>query len=371
MASIPFNDIKQYYYEQKEDYDKCLEEIFASGMFICGAKTKEFENALAQYVGMKHCISCSNGTVALHLALLALDIKPGDEVITVPFTWISTAEVIELCNAKTVFVDIEEKTYNIDVSKIEAAITPKTKAIIPVSLFGQMPDYDAINEIAKKHNIVVIEDAAQSFGATQRGKRSCGVTKISCTSFYPSKPLGAMGEGGACFTNDDTLATRLLAARQHGGVVRHQHEWVGTNARINEIQGALLGVKFKKFPEHVEKREKLGKLYNELLSTVPGVIIPEIAEGNTHVWAQYSIRTPGKNRDEIVKELTTKHGIPICVFYPKCLHLENVFGYLGHKEGSFPVSEKVSHEIFQLPMHPFLTEEQIHKIVNAVREVMK
>jgi len=296
-------------------------------------------------------------------------------VITVPFTWISSSEVILLVGAKPVFVDITAADFNIDVSKIEATITPRTKAILPVSLFGQMPDYDAINAIAAKHNITVIEDAAQSFGATQNGRRSCGVTRIGSTSFFPAKPLGCFGDGGALFTSDDALAEKMRAIRTHGGIKRHYHTLAGTNGRFDTLQAAVLLGKLPHFDWEVLQRNRIGARYTELFSAInhqpstnnhpPSTIIPPpVMPGNTHVYAQYTIRVA--DRDALGESLK-QVGIPTAVYYPKCLHEQPVFAPLGYKMGDFPESERASREVISLPMHPFLTTAEQDVIVAAAR----
>ncbi|HVY69569.1 MAG TPA: DegT/DnrJ/EryC1/StrS family aminotransferase, partial [Verrucomicrobiae bacterium] len=345
--------------------DAGIRRVLEHGQYIMGPEIAELERQLAAYAGMKHCLTVASGTDSLEIALRALKIGPGDEVITVPFTWISTAEVVALVGAKTVFVDIEPATYNIDVDQIEAAITPRTKAILPVSLFGQMPDYDRINAIGVKHGIPVIEDAAQSFGATQRGRRSCGVTAISSTSFFPAKPLGCYGDGGALFVADDALADAMGAIRNHGGLRRHHHTLVGMNGRFDTIQAAVLLAKLPTFEEEVAARARIGARYSELLRDF--CVVPEIAPGNTHVYAQYTIRVP--DRDALGASLKAK-GIPTAVYYPKCLHEQPVFENLGYRLGDFPVSERAATEVISLPMHPFLSAADQDMIVAAVREAV-
>lgn len=361
-VTMQFIDIKKQYRLYKDSIDRAIQEVLDQGTFIMGPQVKAIEAQLADYVGMKHCITVSSGTDSLMIALMALGIGPGDEVITVPFTWISSAEVIPLVGAKIVFVDIEESTYNIDISKLEEAITPRTKAIIPVSLFGQMPDYEAINAIAEKYGITVIEDGAQSFGATQWGKRSCGVTKISSTSFFPAKPFGCYGDGGAIFTSDDHLASVMSAIRTHGGEKRYHHTHLGLNGRFDTIQAAILLAKFPFFEQEVEARKIIGGRYTELLGDC--CITPKIQDGNTHVYAQYTIRVP--ERDQLAKELETL-GIPTGVYYPKCLHEQPVFESLGYQKGDFPVSERMADEVISLPMHPWLGPEEQDVIVDAVK----
>jgi UDP-2-acetamido-2-deoxy-ribo-hexuluronate aminotransferase len=348
---MQFIDLKTQYEKYKDYIDARMQKVMQHGQFIMGPEVEELEETLAEYVGVKHCLTVSSGTHSLEITLRALDIGPGDEVITVPFSWISSAEVIMLVGATPVFVDIEPNTFNMDASKLEEAITDNTKAIIPVSLFGQMPEMEKINAISEKHNISVIEDGAQSFGATRNGIRSCGASLIGSTSFFPAKPLGCYGDGGALFTDDDAIAEIIRAIRTHGGVRRHFHTHVGTNGRFDTMQAAVLLAKWPGFEEEVQKRGEIGARYSELLND--HVNTPSIAEGNTHVYAQYTIRVDEEKRDAILSGLKEK-GIPTGVYYPKCFHEQPVFERLGYSYGDFPESEKASKEVLSLPMHPFL-----------------
>lgn len=362
---MQFIDLKQQYQLLKPTIDAAIQRVLDHGNYIMGPEIPALEAALAEYVGVKHCITVASGTDSLEIALRAWDIGPGDEVITVPFTWISSAEAIALVGAKPVFVDIDPVDYNIDIAKIEAAITSQTKAIMPVSLFGQMPDFDAINAIAAKHGIPVLEDAAQSFGATQRGKKSCAVSSVGSTSFFPAKPFGCYGDGGAIFTDDDDLAEKMRAIRTHGGVKRHFHTLVGMNGRFDTIQAAILLAKLPTFPGEVAARERISARYSELLRDVCS--IPEISPGNSHVYAQYTIRVP--DRDSLGAKLK-EAGIPFAVYYPKCLHEQPVFADLGYEWGDFPVAEKASREVISLPMHPFLSEAEQDSVVGAVKNAL-
>ncbi len=362
---MQFIDLKAQYRDYKVEIDDAIHRVLDHGRYIMGSEVTELEERLAQFVGVRETISCASGTDGLLLALMALDIGPGDEVITVPFTWIATAEVIALLGATPVFVDIEADGYNLDIDQLEAAITPKTKAIMPVSLFGQMPDYERINAIADKHNIPVIEDGAQSFGATQNGRRSCGVTTIGVTSFFPAKPLGCYGDGGAVFTNDEALAAKMRAIRTHGGEKRHHHPYVGINARLDTIQAAILLAKLPHFQKEVDARGHLGALYSDMLAEV--AVTPKVAAGNTHVYAQYTIRV--ENREALQASLK-EHGVPTAVYYPKCLHEQPVFAGLGYELGSFPESERASKEVVSLPMHPWLSQEEQKHIVELVKEAL-
>jgi UDP-2-acetamido-2-deoxy-ribo-hexuluronate aminotransferase len=359
---MEFIDLKEQYRRYKTETDERIHRVLNHGQFIMGPEIAELEQALARYAGVKHCITVSSGTASLEIALRALGTGPGDEVITVPFTWISSAEVIGLVGARPVFVDFDPVTYNLNVDLLEAAITPRTKAIMPVSLFGQMPDCERINSIAAKHGLPVIEDAAQSFGATRNGRRSCGVTTVGSTSFFPAKPLGCYGDGGALFCSDDALAEKLKAIRTHGGVKRHYHPLLGTNGRFDTLQAAVVLAKLPHFEQEVAERARIGLRYSTALG--PGCFPPAILPGNTHVYGQYTIRLP--NRDKAGEQLKAQ-GIPSVVYYPKCLHEQPVFTSLGYKWGDFPEAEKASREVISLPMHPFLTEASQDKIISAVR----
>ena len=327
---MEFIDLKEQYRRYKADIDGGILRVLAHGQFIQGPEVSELETALAEYVGVKHCVSVASGTASLEIALRALEIGHGDEVITVPYTWISSAEVIALVGARPVFVDIEPATYNIDIDAMTAAITAKTKAIMPVSLFGQMPDYDRINAIAAKRNLTVIEDGAQSFGATQRERRSCSVTKISSTSFFPSKPLGCYGEGGALFADNDEMADKMKSIRNHGCLQRHHHTLLGTNGRFDTLQAAVLLAKLPHLDWELGERSRIGARYSEALRDFCGV--PDVAEGNTHVYAQYTIRIA--DTDKVPERLKEK-GVPTAVYYPKCLHEQPVFSKLGLQLGRF------------------------------------
>lgn len=361
---MEFIDLKTQYNRYRKSIDNRIESVLDHGRFIMGPEVAECEQALAEYTGSRHCITVSSGTASLEIALRALDIGPGDEVITVPFTWISSSEVILLVGATPVFVDIDLENYCIDVAQIESAITKRTKAILPVSLFGQMPDLIAINAIADKHAIPVIEDAAQSFGATQNGVQSCNASLIGSTSFFPAKPLGCYGDGGALFTNDDALAENMKAIRTHGGVRRHHHTLVGTNGRFDTLQAAILLGKLPNFSDEVEARRRIGARYSELLRDA--CVVPEVSNANTHVYGQYTVRT--SDRDEVAAALRSD-GVPTAVYYPKCLHEQPVFERFGYRMGDFPNSERASREVLSLPMHPFLSEAEQDEIVRKVKAV--
>ncbi len=365
---IEFIDLKTQQDCLRPRLERGIHQVLAHGKYIMGPEIQELEEKLAEYVGVKHCITAASGTDSLEIALRALGIGPGDEVITVPFTWISTAEVIAQVGARPVFIDIDPATYNMNVDLLEGAITTQTKAIMPVSLFGQMPDYDRINAIAAKFKLPVIEDGAQSFGATQHGRCSCGVTLIGSTSFFPAKPFGGYGDGGALFTNDDHLADKMRAIRTHGGQKRHHHPYIGMNGRLDTIQAAILLAKLESFPWEVERRQEIGTRYTSLLNLVLGlqplVFIPGVASGNTHVYAQYTIRST--DRDTLVGHLK-EQGVPAAIYYPKCLHEQPAFAHCGYQWGDFPEAEKASREVLSLPMHPYLTATAQEEIVAAIQ----
>lgn len=358
---MEFIDLKTQYKYLKDDIDKRIHVVLDHGQYIMGPEVEELEKKLATFVGAKHCIGVANGTDALLVAMMALNIKAGDEVITTPFTFIATGEMIALLGAIPVFVDIDPKTYNIDPNKIAAAITPRTKAIMPVSLYGQCANMTAINAVAIQHNIPVIEDGAQSFGALHQGRRSCALSTIGCTSFFPSKPLGCYGDAGACFTNDDKLAAHMRQLRVHGQDRRYHHPLIGLNARIDTIQAAVLLAKLDTFPQEIIARQQIAKQYNELLQNA--VTVPYLEPENTSVYAQYTIQV--KNRDQFCQALKAQ-GIPTAVHYPIPLNLQPAFAYLNQPVGSFPVSEHVAKHVVSLPMHPFLEQKDIEFIAKAV-----
>ncbi|GGH01725.1 aminotransferase [Polaribacter pacificus] len=362
---IDFANLKLAYQEQKEEIDIAIKNVIDNSSFIMGEAVFNLEEKLANFTEAEHAITCSNGTDALLLAMMALEIQPGDEIITTPFTFIATAETIAFLKAIPVFVDIDEQTYNIDASKIEAKITNKTKAIIPVSLYGQMPDMDPINAIAQKYNLAVIEDGAQSFGATYKGKKSCNVSTIGTTSFFPAKPLGCFGDGGAVFTNDAALANKMISMRIHGQSQRYYHQYIGMGGRLDTLQAAILNVKMEHYKNNIKRRQQAADRYSTLLEGK--VSTPFVAENCTSVWAQYSIRV--LDRDLVQSKLKEK-GIPTAVHYPKPLHLQQCFLYLGYKIGDFPISEQVSAEIISLPMNPYLLDVEQKYIVEELIKLL-
>jgi UDP-2-acetamido-2-deoxy-ribo-hexuluronate aminotransferase len=368
---MDFIDLKSQYRRLREPMNARIQAVLEHGQYVLGAETVELERRLAEYVGTKHCIGASSGTDTLLIALMALGIGRGDEVITVPFTFIATGEMIALAGAKPVFVDIDAKTYNIDPALIERAITPRTKAIMPVSLYGQCADFDAINAIAKKHGLPVIEDGAQSFGAAYKGRKSCALSTIGSTSFFPSKPLGCYGDGGALFTDDDQLAKLFREIRVHGQDRRYHHPRLGVNGRLDTLQAAVLLAKMDIFAEEVTARERIGARYSELIDAAfadaPAAqrpTTPYVAPSCTSVYAQYTIEVPNRAQ---VEERMKARGIPTAVHYPVPLHLQPVFGELQQGPGSFPVAEAAAARVISLPMHPYLTEEQQRAVVDSLK----
>ena len=382
-SPIEFVDLKSQQDQIRPALEKNIHTVLHHGKYIMGPEVAELEDKLADYVGVKHCIGVASGSDALLMALMAIGIGPGDEVITTPFTFIATGEMISLLGAKPVFVDIDPQTCNIDPNKIEAAITPRTRAIIPVSLYGQPADFDAINAIAKKHNaasgddpvsfrgqkpITVIEDAAQSFGATYKGRRSCALSDIACTSFFPSKPLGAYGDGGACFTDDDAIAATLRQIRVHGQDRRYHHPVIGINGRLDTLQAAIVLAKFDIFPEEVALRQQAGQRYTELLHDVPQVTPPRIKPDRTSVFAQYTIQVP--NRDQVQAVLKDR-GIPTVVHYPVPLYRQPAFADLGLDPASFPVAEAVSQRVMSLPMHAYVASEEQQRVYQVLQDAVR
>ena len=369
---MDFIDLKTQYARVRESMDARIRAVLDHGQYILGRETVELEKKLADYVGVKHCIGASSGTDTLLIALMALDIGAGDEVITSPFTFIATGEMIAVAGAKPVFVDIDPQTYNIDPALIERAITPRTKAIMPVSLYGQCADFDAINAIARRHKLTVIEDGAQSFGANYRGRRSCGASDIGSTSFFPSKPLGAYGDGGALFTNDDALAKLMSEIRVHGQDRRYHHPRLGINGRLDTLQAAVLLAKLEIFDDEVAARGRIGARYSELIDAAFARVTdpakratpPSLAKGCTSVFAQYTVEVA--NRSKVEEGMKTR-GIPTAVHYPVPLHLQPVFASLQQGTGSFPVSEAAAARVISLPMHPYLSEDHQVQVVNALK----
>ena len=359
---IDFANLKYQYKLYKDEIDIAIHAVLDKSNYIMGEEVKELEENLQEFTGAKHAITCSSGTDALLLAMMALDIKPGDEIITTPFTFIATAETIAFLGAVPVFVDIDEKTYNIDPEKIEEKITSKTKAIIPVSLYGQPADIDAIQAIADKHSLKVIIDGAQSFGGTYNGKADSNLGDISTTSFFPAKPLGCFGDGGAVFTNNDALAEKMKSLRVHGQSKRYHHKYIGMGGRMDTMQCAIVNVKLKHYEKDLALRQEVAQNYTKALQGRE-LVLPTVDNKATSAWAQYSVRV--KNRDELQVKLK-EQGIPTAVHYPMPLHLQEAFEYLNYKKGDFPISERVSEEIMSLPMNPYVGDDEIEYVCSSL-----
>lgn len=356
---IEFIDLKTQQARIKDKIDAGIQRVLAHGQYILGPEVAELEEKLAAFVGAKYCITCANGTDALQIAQMALGVGPGDEIITPGFTYIATAETVALLGAKPVYVDVDPRTYNLDPALLEAAITPRTKAIIPVSLYGQCADMDAINIIAAKHGIPVIEDAAQSFGATYKGRRSCNLSTIACTSFFPSKPLGCYGDGGAIFTNDDELAVVMRQIARHGQNRRYHHIRVGVNSRLDTLQAAILLPKLEIFENEVQLRQQVAQRYEGLLNA-SAIATPYVEPHNLNVWAQYTVQVD--SRDSVQETLMTA-GVPTAVHYPIPLNKQPA---VADAEACLPIGDAIAQRVMSLPMHPYMTIGHQEKIVKAL-----
>lgn len=354
---IKFIDLNQQYRLIKSTVDKNIQTVLDHGQYIMGPEVEELEHRLAKWVGVRHCITLSNGTMALLVALLALGIGLGDEVITSSFSFFASIETIVFLGAKLVFVDIDPRTYNIEPSQIELAITERTKAIMPVSLYGQCANMTAISAIAHRYNLPIIEDGAQSLGATHWGRQSCSLTTIGCTSFFPSKPLGCYGDGGACFTNDDVLAEKIRLIRNHGQQTRYRHIQIGLNVRFDTLQAAILLAKLDIFPEELKRRQQVAKWYSQKLGN--HLVIPHIEAGNVSAFAQYTVRV--KRRQE-VRSILNNVGIPTAIHYPQPLYKQPAIRNYLQDNYNYPETEIASQQVLSLPFHPYLTEEMVNLI---------
>lgn len=357
-------DVVGQYRRIKLDVDAAIHSVLDSGMFIQGKQVGEFECAMAGYLGTRFAVGCASGTDALQIAMMALGIGRGDEVITTPFTFVATAETIAILGATPVYVDIDPLTFNIDPARIEAAITPQTKAILPVHLYGQPAAMDPIMAIARKHAIPVIEDSAQAVGASYNGRKVCSIGDIGCISFFPSKNLGCFGDGGMIVTSDAALADSLRMIAAHGSKTRYYHEVLGVNSRLDTLQAVILSVKLLHLEAYNTARRNAARRYNELLEGLP-VTVPHVAPGAEHIFHQYTIRAP--KRDGLATFLKER-GIPHAIYYPVPLHVQKAFAMSGGKKGDFPVTEQAAAEVISLPMHTELTEEHVQFITGAVRE---
>ncbi|GAB3678391.1 DegT/DnrJ/EryC1/StrS family aminotransferase [Salinisphaera aquimarina] len=355
-------DLQAQYQRIKPDVDARIQAVLDHGRYVMGPEVETLETRLAEYVGVPHCVALSSGTDALLVAMMALEIGPGDEVITTPFTFIATGEMIGLLGATPVFVDIDPRTYNIDPALIEARISDRTKAIMPVSLFGQISEMDAINAIGEKHGIPVIEDAAQSFGATYNGRRSCGVSSIAATSFFPAKPLGCYGDGGAAFTTDAELAERMRQLRNHGQSAQYYHPRLGINGRLDTIQAAVLLAKMDIFDDEVARRAEVAGRYNEMLAGIAQT--PALADGCTSVYAQYTIEVDDRDK---VRDVLNEHSIPNAVYYPVPLNRQPAL----YSDVAIPKSEAAAERVLSLPMHPYLEIEDQKRVVSALQAAVE
>lgn len=361
---IPFIDLAAQQARIKDEIDAGIQRVLSHGQYILGPEVAELEEKLAAYTGAKYCITCANGTDALQIAQMALGIGPGDEVITPGFTYIATAETVALLGAKPVYVDIDPRTYNLDPTLLEAAITTRTKAIIPVSLYGQCADFDAINAIAAKHGIPVIEDAAQSFGATYKGRKSCNLSTIATTSFFPSKPLGCYGDGGAILTNDEELATVMRQIARHGQDRRYHHIRIGVNSRLDTLQAAILLPKLEIIDDELLRRQQVVERYNQLLNEAGITTVPYVEPHNSSAWAQYTIRVDHR---EVVQAKLKEAGIPTAVHYPIPLNKQPA---VADKAASLPVGDEAAAQVVSLPMHPYLDLNGQEKVVTALCEAI-
>lgn len=357
---MQFIDLAAQQERIKDKLQANIQKVLAHGKYILGPEVHDLEEKLAEYTGAKYCITCANGTDALQIALMSLGIGPGDEVITPGFTYIATAETVALLGATPVYVDIDAKTYNLDPSLLEAAITSHTKAIIPVSLYGQCANFDTINEISEKHSLPVIEDAAQSFGATYKGKKSCNLSTIACTSFFPSKPLGCYGDGGAIFTNDEELATIIRQIARHGQDRRYHHIRIGVNSRLDTLQAAILLPKLEILDDEMRLRRQIASTYTKLLNEAGITTTPVIESHNESAWAQYTIQVD--NRDQVQAKLK-EQGIPTAVHYPIPLNKQPAVA----SDAKLPIGDLVAQKVMSLPMHPYLNQNKIKLIVDNIQ----
>jgi UDP-2-acetamido-2-deoxy-ribo-hexuluronate aminotransferase len=361
---IPFIDLNTQYQRLKTEIDAGIQRVLDHGQYILGPEVAELEEKLAAYTGSKHCITVANGTDALQIAQMALGIGPGDEVITPGFTYIATAETVALLRAKPVYVDIDPRTYNLNPAVLEAAITSRTKAIIPVSLYGQCADFDAINALAARHGIPVIEDAAQSFGASYKGRKSCNLSTIACTSFFPSKPLGCYGDGGAIFTNDDELAKVMRQIARHGQDRRYHHIRIGVNSRLDTLQAAILLPKLAILDEEIRQRQQVADRYNQLHHLTGVLNTPFIEAHNVSAWAQYTILV--EQREQMQAHLKAQ-GIPTAVHYPIPLNKQPA---VADEHISLPIGDKVAEQVLSLPMHPQLLTKDQEFIIDSIRTAL-
>ncbi|RUR85799.1 DegT/DnrJ/EryC1/StrS family aminotransferase [Chlorogloeopsis fritschii PCC 9212] len=367
--SIPAFDIKQQYTTIEAEVSAAVLEVLASGRYIGGSIVEGFEQKFAAYTGVSECVACNSGTDALYLALRAFNIGKGDEVITTPFTFIATSEVISAVGAKPVFVDINATTFNFDLQQVAAAITPNTKAIIPVHLFGQPVDMTALMSIAEAHNLVVIEDCAQSTGASWNGQKLGSIGHIGCFSFYPTKNLGGCGDGGAITTNDPQIAAKLRILKEHGQKTRYIYEDIGINSRLDAIQAAILQIKLRYLDIWNRQRQAIASRYHQFINQVPGIIAPQELAGGEGVWNQYTIRVLNEKRDSLRSQLQER-GVNTMIYYPRPLHLQPVYASLGYQTGQLPIAEQASQEVLSLPMFPELSLEEQDQVIYSLKDCL-
>ena len=370
MRPLTMVDLKSQYQQIKPEVDNAIQEVIDNTAFINGPAVKTFTGNLAKYLGVKHVIPTANGTDSLQIALMTLDLQPGDEVITTPFTFVATAEIIALLKLKPVFVDVDPFTFNININEIESKITDRTKAIIPVHVFGQAPLMEGIMEIATRYDLAVVEDTAQALGSEYyfddgTVEKLGTIGTMGCTSFFPSKNLGCYGDGGAIFTNDDTLAEKLRSIVNHGMTVRYYHDYIGVNSRLDSIQAAILNVKLKHLDEYNDRRRKAAEFYTNAFSNNQHITPPAVFPKSKHIYHQYTLKMNDVSRDELQKHLQSKN-IPSAIYYPVPLHLQKAYLPYGYKRGDFPVTETLSNIVLSLPMHTELDEEQLDYITSSV-----
>lgn len=375
MKKIQMVDLQSQYAKIKQDIDAGIQEVIDTAAFVKGKKVTEFQHHLEQYTGAKHVINVGNGTDALQIALMGLGLKPGDEVITPTFTFIATAEVVALLGLTPVVVDVNWDTMNMDIESVRRAITPRTKAIVPVHLFGQCADMEAIMELANEHHLYVVEDACQAIGAKYtfangETKQAGTIGHIGCTSFFPSKNLGCYGDGGAIFTNDDELADRMTAIANHGCRVRYHHDEIGVNSRLDSIQAAVLDAKLPHLDEYIAARQKAAAYYDKVFANCEQLLIPGRQPHSTHVFHQYTLRVVGTDRDKL-REGLAERGIPAMIYYPVPLHQQKAYLDPRYKDGDFPVAERLAACVLSLPMHTELDEEQLEYITSNVLELIR
>ena len=375
MTPIQMVDLQRQYRKIKPEIDEAIQTVINSAAFVKGAQVEQFARHLESYTGAKHVIPVANGTEALQIALMALGLKPGDEVITPTFTFIATAEVVALLGLTPVVVDVEWGTMNMSVEAVRKAITPKTKAIVPVHLFGQCADIEPLLSLAREHNLYIVEDTAQAIGAKYtfsdgRTAQAGTIGEIGCTSFFPSKNLGCYGDGGALFTNDDELAQRIRIIANHGMTIRYHHDMIGVNSRLDTIQAAILDTKLPHLDEYIAARQRAAEYYDKVFAGCDKILIPERSLNSTHVFHQYTLRITGANRDA-VREALTKAGVPAMVYYPIPLHMQKAYQDARYKQGDFPVAEKLAACVLSLPMHTELDDEQLSYITEQVLNAVK